>query len=956
MKTGSVAGTRAARATRTLRWLACGLVTAGACIVFDELPGGVCGNGVIDPGEDCDTFGRDVVRCAAPGEAAQCRLVCDDGVTCPEGWGCGSDHVCREPSGAFGGPAHVLDETVGLILVEDFDGDGRKDLLTSGADVVIGTGMGLELASVTPNGEVRAHFFSPSGTLEQSVPVVTDPNAHPSVGDLSNDGLADVVVNTGTDVLGVATGLGVYRGSADRSFAPAAYASQPIDAAAASVWICEVIATAAGQEPMALLQHDVTGPSQVAHLQAGGPGSLLTTAIVTDLPPVAELAGDVAFGQIDADLASSPCDEIALAFVNDDFVTVAATCTGWFAEGNNSLPVNEVNTPAYIVPTTVYLQNGTHPTGVHLFDVDGDGHLDLLIGSELGMQVAYGLGDMTFVSDAGVNNAAVYDIAWAVIERPLAVGHLNDDGIVDVVVPSAIYLSRLFPSQTGSGMGAGGAGGMGSGAGGGGGAGGAGSPQLDYILEAAVMFSQPPMGHALVGDFNANGITDVMVASSDVAGLEFYSGAGDGLFNQFSISTEGIVRDMAAGDFDGDVMTDIAIAEEAPSADVGDLLSVCFGRAGPAPQEPASIGRLDTIEGIATGRLPIAPFNPTVDGMFEIAAVSSSDASSLSMAILYGSADRKLQSPFALVTRQVEGPSLVHLPVRTTVAELGVEQGHGDIAVIAQDFIKSKLGFWLVASTGDAALSETTSWPSEPIDPPNVLADLGIIAAINVDDDADDEIVLAAPALDSATLSLAGGVLLVADPQDMNAGRALVEVARYETEEVFVGQPTAECPECPPAETGSVATVALAGEQRIATDDLDGDGRRDVAVLGYVPSGDGVSFKARLVIYWNQATGDASSAFDPSQRSVVEPDGGAITGFTTLSADADGARELVVLTKQGAFLLDFAGKSVPERVPLVGVPRGIAIAAADLTGDGLEDLVVGTDKEVELLPQLAVNP
>src|SRR5579883_2961361 len=75
------------------------------CADLPSLDAGVCGNGVIDPGEDCDTYPVGPgTSCRPPGDpVGQCRLDCTPGSghACPSGWGCGTDAVCREPNGSF---------------------------------------------------------------------------------------------------------------------------------------------------------------------------------------------------------------------------------------------------------------------------------------------------------------------------------------------------------------------------------------------------------------------------------------------------------------------------------------------------------------------------------------------------------------------------------------------------------------------------------------------------------------------------------------------------------------------------------------------------------------------------------------------------------------------------------------------------------------------------------------
>jgi hypothetical protein len=97
--------------------------THGACAVAAN----VCGNLVVEPGEDCDG----TVGCGAPGTSAACRFSCAGGVACAHGLVCGNDLVCRQPTGRFrlGAPFGRGDEAFQLV---DLDGDGVRDVVARG--------------------------------------------------------------------------------------------------------------------------------------------------------------------------------------------------------------------------------------------------------------------------------------------------------------------------------------------------------------------------------------------------------------------------------------------------------------------------------------------------------------------------------------------------------------------------------------------------------------------------------------------------------------------------------------------------------------------------------------------------------------------------------------------------------------------------------------------------------
>src|SRR5437764_1273641 len=119
--------------SRVLCMLACVMATA-ACRELAHLEGGTCGNGAVDPGEDCD-FAVDPAL--GPSTACvQCHYACGDGATCPAGWGCGSDAICRHATGVL-----VAGEAIACphsdLAIADLDGDSRGDVVAFDARGVL---------------------------------------------------------------------------------------------------------------------------------------------------------------------------------------------------------------------------------------------------------------------------------------------------------------------------------------------------------------------------------------------------------------------------------------------------------------------------------------------------------------------------------------------------------------------------------------------------------------------------------------------------------------------------------------------------------------------------------------------------------------------------------------------------------------------------------------------------
>jgi len=105
-----------------------------SCGELQLLESGVCGNFVIDPGEDCDGHPLEKgTACVAANQPNACRLICDSLMECPPRWGCGSDKICRKPKGEyapFGTPIPFA--TPNQMYAADFDENGATDILLLG--------------------------------------------------------------------------------------------------------------------------------------------------------------------------------------------------------------------------------------------------------------------------------------------------------------------------------------------------------------------------------------------------------------------------------------------------------------------------------------------------------------------------------------------------------------------------------------------------------------------------------------------------------------------------------------------------------------------------------------------------------------------------------------------------------------------------------------------------------
>lgn len=164
---------------RIYGWLATAALMSGACSTLDPIQAEVCGNGVLEAGEDCDS--PDEQQCSA------CSVVCTPDQTCgadldARGFVCGLDGLCHAGTGELGPPVRTI-ATIETFAVTSLDGEPAFDVLAQ-----------------TPTG-VQALYASGDGAF---APGVTQPSATPTgpgmFADLDGDGRTDVVLPTADGV------------------------------------------------------------------------------------------------------------------------------------------------------------------------------------------------------------------------------------------------------------------------------------------------------------------------------------------------------------------------------------------------------------------------------------------------------------------------------------------------------------------------------------------------------------------------------------------------------------------------------------------------------------------------------------------------------------------------------------------------------------------------------------
>lgn len=161
--------------------MACVAVTA--CTDFAPVDRGVCGNGLLEPGEDCDSSAASCVRCA---------VTCSAKADCPTAdYECGVDGLCHAPGGGFDQPRSAGTFQADELRVTDIDHDG------------IGDAVGLSRTSlVVRHGEATARLSAFDSIV---TPTQTGPAAF---GDLDDDGSLDLALTTADGLVSYASTYG----------------------------------------------------------------------------------------------------------------------------------------------------------------------------------------------------------------------------------------------------------------------------------------------------------------------------------------------------------------------------------------------------------------------------------------------------------------------------------------------------------------------------------------------------------------------------------------------------------------------------------------------------------------------------------------------------------------------------------------------------------------------------
>lgn len=874
----------------SVRTLAAALIalamTASACTDLPSVEDEGCGNFVVNADEDCDGFSDmgENTACAEPGDDNECHFFCD----ADDGIVCPTGWGCGE-DGLCSAPSGEFTEHPDApyrFRVGDF---AIGDLDGDGFNDIVGN----DVSTIT----VR---YGTSGGLDTELDLLTQAPTGPlTFAHFDDDDLLDVVVP-------LAGGLFTLLGTEDQELDPVAYA--PFEATQDGALRILPVEAAADIDSEIVLLFDM------------GMVFLDSTAIVPHSLPgsftVGNLVGEVPRAYLERDHGNPNSTDVntewALAFSGATDVYIY-TSSGVQTEMLDTLSVEDYQAVAMPGPIR---------RGVHFADVNGDGWVDLLasvVGQMSQPQVAVALNDGAGNLESPARVVAAFRRGPQSETWPLAAGDLNGDNIADYVFSDSIAYTAL------------------------------GGPNNDPSQFFPVAFATTNQWvDGILTDTNGDGNVDVATIIEGVDGVDVFINTGQGLFNKFHVDTDDPPDLLRTGDFDGDLILDVAFKENvaASGGQQPNRLSVIFGSPLGAPSDPVSMGTLDLIFDLQP-LSQIAGFEG-FDLITDLIVLSTSlDGASQSVAILQGSSSRRMLSPFTLEPDAVDG-DLPDIPIATVVGQFSDNEDEiPDILAIAQptldffnediDPILRRARLWrLPGETGDGSLDALTAEYTDMPDYELFDAGCAVFAAGNLDDDSN-------PADRDELIGIDNGA-------DCYGG------AFSPTGRLLVGR----MGDTEPVDIDIVSLPATYSVVRsISLHDLDNDGDLDLlAAFGgeFETNSDGPTdavTAAAAVVFWNDG-----GTLDVDSATVLTIPAPQLFDADVIELNGDTIPELAILGTGGVYaaVLDLETRQYGEPVSVFRSMADRTMAIGDLDADGLDDIALTLGSDVMIGVQLGAAP
>ena len=731
----------------------------------------------------------------------------------------------------------------------DFDGDGQADVV------------GMETPGTYGGTKTRIHYFDASGEPRGTWTVATE-LGQPTVTNLFADQRADLAYSTGA--------LGILSGEADGSLIHETYPSYYLSTAGVRLF------------PVLETRIDEGVPFLILAARDGKHGLFVTDAATNSLVRVADLpAGSEALAAepIVADLRNDderyPCFDVVLAYRGALELLLVAAC-------ERDLKTGQVRWRNAAEVTRIALGAAAPiDRGLLVADFDGEGHRDLMVGTMSGPHAAFGNGEsFTPLRPFPIRSIPPQN---SFVTMPIAAGQFIGDAAADLVLPDRLMMAVAGPSENERGY------------------------------RAIWNNLGSPWSDALVADFNGNGKPDVVVASATGIDLDFFNGTGGESVSASTVPTTGSARQLAAGDFDGDLISDVAFVQRGSRSAGEDELSIAFGNVAGAPSAPVTAARLAGIE-------QIAPFFADPGSLSSLTVINdqpnAEGNATSALSLLIGNGNRSLPCPIELSTFADDGSIQNANSMALTVGSF-IDRSRRDLLALGYygDFLGDDFGMWLLPDVASRrspprSLGRRLDLPIRPLLLVNAVPELAIrMAAGDLDNSGLDDVVIVAPDVSgtrciAASASVPGG-----------SGFVLREPITFDD-------------------------LCVRGTE-LALADLDRDTFLDVVLL----LGD-ASVRTRLMVLW----GDGSGTLRADRLSLIAQGNDAPAGFTLFRSTPGAPLGLAYVTERGVRLVSTDGARRFEETALpTELEQGTGITAADVNGDGIVDLVVADAGTVRVL-------
>lgn len=818
-----------------------------SCTSFPAIEPGECGNQVLDAGEDCDTFVPKSLpggECLPRGGPDECRFDCSrnaDGKRkpCPSGMGCTPDGVCRRVDEGFQWVGRVSNDVGFSLDVLDFDADGHREVLSTDAPDRLSYA------------RFSLHYFDDDANLVETrrFPRVT---SRPLPRDLNGDGRTDLVLSNGR--------IGMLPGRADREWVPATFSSYVLEGPELHV---VPVSTAFVSDSFALVAITTIEDTPGLYVP-NGRGALTFTrrlggAFSRMLTPA---AADLIEGR------DSPCDEVVLAFRGQRSCAILDVCeiseqeTDWNLAWRATPREQTVRLPG----------DATLAAPPVAADVDGDGHLDLLLSDGVRAYLARGDG-ARLEPEATPLRVPVVPEGFAELGTLLAAGDVTGDGIADFVLPRGVLGSRRSLVDD----------------------------SIGYVPFSAN--SGEDWTLAQVVDLNGNGRPDVVAAHAGSPGITFLSSSATFFQVESRIDTAGPVRLLAAGDYDGDGINDLAFVQGGRPDEPRDTLAIAYGTRDRPPAPPVRLAELDGVRQLGSQH------DGAFDDVFTASTTRSAETANSTFTLFDGNPDRLPLAPYTLnnfsTDRRLRDWQALGIIVgafsardATDVVALGVgEVNPGEVAAWTQ---------WLIPSFGSSKLL-----PRELKNPDRLPGNVWSAAA----GESVPKVRLAGVAADLEGDGFDEALWLMPSSEADSSCVLLIYEIDGDSGSTNLGRQLDLREACP--------------EPVLSALDLNQDGSIDLALrLGEAPH-------RRLAMLWNDGRGQ----FSLVDRTYLEVEGEDIRSFTYLPPPGI---ELALVTRDHLYFAktreDMRQFEVIE--PGERLREGRAVVAADLNGDSITELLV----------------